>query len=215
MKAHWNHKEAPHCIPDKHPAFHHSHGLRLSKLKVSSCQQPWPGSLAHCCFGKHIFKTPWFWDQPGNVLARGGSIQKAVWNYAPLCHVQRSYNGNTVISSQRTPSFPHRLQAHSLLLRRDGSSFGAPPCGVVTRELGELPGLLLLWGNLWGREGGTTFWARGIFFSYLSVEYLSMLLSASLYWSKTVLFLYLNVLYLPKLTESLQWSHSPPYNERQ
>lgn len=41
----------------KPPAFHHSHAMAFARilspqLKVFSCQQPWPRSLAHCCFGK-------------------------------------------------------------------------------------------------------------------------------------------------------------------
>lgn len=131
------------------------------QLTVSSCQQPWPRSLAHCCFSKCIFKPPWLWDQPGNVPARGGSSQKAVWNYAPLCHMQR----NTVATPPWSAFSTHHLfptdSRYKVLLWRDGSSFGAPSCRVVTQHPHDLPGLLLLWGD--HRPGGEKFWARDVF----------------------------------------------------
>lgn len=207
MKASWNHREALHCIPDKHPAFHHSHGLMAftcspsPQLKVSSCQQPWPGSLAHCCFGKHIFKTPWFWDKPRCVLARGGSTRKAVWNHAPLCHMEW---WPWVMRSWHIPSFPHMhyvfcsegmSQALVLLCTEGPLRSQVSCCGFITL-LG------------WLQRGMDKVLRNGHFFLHLSIKYLSKLLSVSLFWSKTIfLFVYLNTLYQLKLTESLQRSH--------
>lgn len=147
-----------------------------SQLTVSSCQQPWPRSLAHCCFRKCIFKPPWLWDQPGNVPARGGSSQKAVWNYAPLCHMQR----NTVATPQWSALSSHHLfptvsrykvfcseeMAQALVLLHAGwshsiclwSAWAATPLGRSQR-------------------GGGKILSKGCFFSYLSADYLSKLLS--------------------------------------
>lgn len=176
-------------------------------LKASSCQRPWPGSLAHCCFGKHIFKTPWFWDQPRSVLARGGSSQKAAWNRAPLCHMQRSCNGDPEWSDHGIfHHFPACTKSFALkgCLKLWRSSVQGGCLGARWAVVGPL----LLWGDY--REGGTKFLGKGHFFSYLSIKYLSKLLSASLSWSKTILlFVYLNTLYQFKLTESLQRSHWP------
>lgn len=162
-----------------------------SQLTVSSCQQPWPRSLAHCCFRKCIFKPPWLWDQPGNVPARGGSSQKAVWNYAPVPHAKEHRGNPTVISSQLTPSFPHSLQVQSLLLWRDGSSFGAPSCRVVT----QYPPVICL--GCYSSGAITERWwqnfEQGVFFliSFCRLPEQATLCTASLYWSKTMLYLFI------------------------
>lgn len=162
-----------------------------SQLTVSSCQQPWPRSLAHCCFRKCIFKPPWLWDQPGNVPARGSSSQKAVWNYAPLCHMQR----NTVATPQWSALSSHHLfptvskykvfcseeMAQALVLLHAGWShsirmicLGCYSSGAITERW---------WQNF----------EQGVFFliSFCRLPEQATLCTASLYWSKTMLYLFI------------------------
>lgn len=165
MKAHCNHKEPPHGMPGKPPAFRHSRAMVFAcpsspQLEVFYCQQPWPRSLAQRCFGKLSLQPSWFWVQPGNVLARRCSAQKGAWNYALLCKMQKSYKGKGEWLDPSTCHFFPPEPRHSLLLWRDGSNFGAPLCGVAWKA-GELPESLVLWGNY--RKRGTNHSMRHIF----------------------------------------------------
>lgn len=167
MKAHWNHREAPHWIPDKHPAFHHGHGLHLSAkpaAQSSSCQQPWPGSLPQFCSGKHIFKIPWFWDQPGNVLAGGGGTQKSgiILPCARSEELQRHHSDQHTADAIFSPESRHKV----FFLKGMAQVLVLLLCRVVTQEPGELP-VQSLRGE---RERETPwFWARcffGFFFFF-------------------------------------------------
>lgn len=178
----------------KPPAFHHILAMAFacvlsSQLKVFFCQQPWPRPLAHCCFGKLSSQPSWCGDQQANVLARGYSTQKAVWNNALMCQVWKSCQGKDVWSD---PTVCHLLSArtkHEVLSSEGMVETSAFLCGSWSpgRWLGCLGHSSS--GVIAERVGQNIDW-NTFFFSFLSLQYLVRLV-ISLY-----------TLYLPKLTES-------------
>lgn len=107
--------------------------------------------LLTAALGNCLCSLSWFGDQQANVLARGCSTQKAVWNNAPTCQVRKSNQGKDVWSDptichlcQHAPSiksFPlkgwYKLQCSSVQVGRWVSYPGHCSSGVITERVGQ------------------------------------------------------------------------------
>lgn len=139
------------------------------------------------------------------MLAGGGGTQKT--EIILPCATQRSCNGNPAIRAQQVPFSPQTPDTKCFSSKRWLKFWFSFYAGWSLRSQVRCLDSHCMEGE---REGPQS---QGCSFSYLSVEYPSKLLSASLYWSKTMfLFVYLDTLGLPQVTESLQRFHSPPHS---
>lgn len=139
----------------------------------------------------------------GSGISRGMCLLEVVAPKRLKLNHQRSCNGNPVISTQQMPPFPQTPGTKCFSSKgwlkfwfflRAGWSLRTQVSCLDSHSMER------------EREGGRDPKVLNqVFFSYLSVEYPTKLLSASLYWTKTMFsFIYLDMLGLPKLAESLQ-----------